>query len=213
MTKRKSKIGVYVRVSTATKKRKPGDKGKPEFRQTTKSQRLAVRLWAKSQHIPESELTWYEDRRSGKSLKGRDALARMMKDVATGKIDCVVVNDLSRLARNLMDGLKTLAELSARVRVVSVSENIDFGNSTGQLIASILLAVAQFQRELTVEKIKAGLAAARESGKTLGRPRNNERLTAIRAYFSKHGAPATCDHFSFSRANLYRSLSKTKDAA
>jgi len=126
-----------------------------------------------------------------------------------------VVYDLSRFARNLIDGIKTLADLAQKVRVVSVSENIDFSNSTGMLIASILLSVAQWSREQTVEKIRQGLAARRAEGHKLGRPRNEKKLDEIRKlYESGLGGTAIAAKLGCSRANVYNALSKTaKDNA
>lgn len=88
---------------------------------------------------------------------------------------------MDRLARNLRDGLGILADLADKgIKVVSVSEGIQFDNSTGRLIASILLAVASFEREVTVERIRAGMQAARANGKHVGCPRNEKRLAGIR---------------------------------
>ncbi len=166
MTKRKPKIGAYVRVSTD--------------RQETQAQRHRIREWARANHIPASEVRWYEDKRTGTTTE-RDALKRLLWAVDKGRVDTVVVFRLDRLARNLRDGLAMLADLADRgIRVVSVSENIDFGNSTGRLIASILLAVASFERETIVERIKAGMEAAKANGKHVGRPRNEKRLQRIR---------------------------------
>lgn len=204
----KPKIGVYVRVSTSSKKADTS-----EFRQTTKSQKLAIRQWAEVNHVQESELTWFEDRLSGKTMN-RSALTRLLKAVDSGKVDTVVVYKLDRFARNLVEGIQTLATLAQKVRVVSVTEGIDFGNSTGMLIASILLSVAQWQRETIVERVKAGLAARREEGKPLGRPQNLERLNQIRQWYDS-GMPVAeiCQRLSCSPQNCYKALKKTKEQA
>ncbi|MHC4064411.1 MAG: recombinase family protein [Planctomycetota bacterium] len=98
-----------------------------------------------------------------------------------GRVDTAVISRLDRLARDLRDGLAMLADLADRgIRIVSVSENIDYGNSTGRLIASILLAVASFEREAIVEGIRAGVEAVRANGKQVGRPRNEKRLQRMR---------------------------------
>lgn len=167
MSKTKPKIGAYLRVSTTDK-------------QTTRSQREAIRQWAKSNHIPASELRWFEDRITG-TTTDRPQLKKLLWAVDKGRIDTVVVFRLDRLARNLRDGLELLANLADRgIKVVSTSEGIQFDNSTGRLIASILLSVASFEREVTVERIKAGMQAAKANGKHVGRPRNDKRLAKIR---------------------------------
>lgn len=163
----KPKIGAYLRVSTTDK-------------QTTRSQREAIKQWAKANHVPASELRWYEDRMTGATID-RPQLQRLQWAIDKGRVDTLVVFRLDRLARNLRDGLELLASLADKgIKVVSTSEGIQFDNSTGRLIASILLSVASFEREVTVERIKAGMQAAKAAGKHVGRPRNDKRLAKIR---------------------------------
>ena len=197
MTKRHAKIGAYLRVSTTDK-------------QTTASQRTSIRDWARSSHVRTDDITWFEDKKSGTTID-RPQLGKLLRSIDKGKIDCLVVFRLDRLARNTREGLQVLADVADKgVRVVSVSENIDFGNSTGRLIASILLSVAAFERETTVERIRAGMLAARENGKHIGRPRDTKRLTEIRRLFSKGmKATAIASKFNCSRANVYAALKKT----
>lgn len=163
----RAKIGAYVRVSTT-------DKG-----QTTGSQRHAIRQWAETAHVRPEDLTWYEDRKSGATIE-RPALHRLLRAIDAGKVDTLVVFRLDRLARSTRDGLGILATVAEKgIRVVSVSENIDFSNSTGRLIASILLSVASFEREVTVERIRAGMSAAKAAGRHVGRPRDLKRHALI----------------------------------
>jgi DNA invertase Pin-like site-specific DNA recombinase len=192
----KPKIGAYLRVSTTD--------------QDVKSQRHAIREWAKLNHVPASEIRFYEDRKSG-TTADRSQLKKLLWAVDKGRVDTVVVFRLDRLARNLRDGLGILADLADKgIRVVSISENIDFGSSTGRLIASILLAVASFERDTIVERIKAGMDAARANGKRIGRPRNEKRLSKIRTMRDK-GATVIqiAEKLGCSRANVYAALAKT----
>lgn len=192
--KRKPKIGAYLRVSTSDK-------------QTTKSQRHSIREWSKSNHVNASEIRWFEDKKSG-ATTDRPQLTRIMRAVDRGTIDCLVVYSLSRLARNLRQGLELLSDLGQRgIRVVSVSEQIDFGSTTGQLIASILLAVAEFEREVIRERIIAGLAA---TDKPIGRPRNHKKLASIRKMrLSGMSVQEISEKIHCSRTNVYRALEKT----
>ncbi len=77
MKKQTKKIGVYVRVSTRDK-------------QTTKSQRHAIREWARAQRIQPDSLKWYEDKLSGAKAE-RPALNKMLRAMERGAIDTVVV--------------------------------------------------------------------------------------------------------------------------
>ena len=195
MSKTKPKIGVYLRVSTTD--------------QDVQSQRHAIREWAKSNHVPTTELRFYEDKKSGQTTD-RPQLKKLLWAVEKGRVDAVVVFRLDRLARSLRDGLEMLATLADKgIRVVSVSENIDFGNSTGRLIASILLAVASFERETTVDRIKAGMAAARANGKHVGRPRNDKRLQQIRRMRDDGmSVNAIADKMDVSRQAVYQALAR-----
>ncbi len=201
MAKQKPKVGCYVRVSTRDK-------------QTTASQRQVIRQWAKTHHVNAAHIRWYEDKKSGKDTD-RQQLQKLLHAVELGRIDCLVVHDLSRLARNTQDGLRLLATLCEKgIRVVSVTENIDFGSSAGQLIATILLAVAQFDRETRNEKIRAGIAARREQGKPIGRKRDEKTHTKVRKlYDSGVGVTEIAERMETTRQNVYRILNLTKDAA
>lgn len=199
MSKSKPKIGAYIRISTTDK-------------QTTASQRHAIREWARTNHVPASEIQFFEDKKSG-ATTDRPALKRLQWAVGKGRVDTVVVFRLDRLARSLRDGLGMLADLADKgIRVVSISENIDFGNSTGRLIASILLAVASFERETTVERIKAGMAAAQANGRHVGRPRNLKRLEKIRKLKDQGSSvQVIAESLGCSRQAVYQALAKTAD--
>ncbi len=165
--KPKPKLAAYVRVSTDNKS------------QTTESQRYAIKQWAKLNHVNTSELKWFEDKQSGSTID-RPELKKLLWQIDRGRIDCLVVFRLDRLARNTRDGLQILADLGNKgIRVVSISENIDFNNSTGRLIASILLSVASFEREVLKERIKAGMESAKQRGIHVGRKRNPTKYLEV----------------------------------
>lgn len=192
-----AKIGAYLRVSTSDK-------------QTTASQRQAIRDWAKSAHVRLEDITWFEDKKSGSTMD-RPALARMLRAIDRGAIDGVIVFKLDRLSRSVSDGISMLGSLADKgIRVVSVSENIDFSNSVGRLIASVLFSVGCFSREQTIERIRAGMQAAKASGKIIGRRRNEKRLSEIRRLFDK-GMKAVdiASKLKCTRANIYFALAKT----
>ena len=195
-TKPQSRIGAYCRVSTTDK-------------QTTASQKHAIRQWMKAAHITPQAVKWYEDQQSGKTID-RPSLNRLLNHVRLGKIDTLVVFSLSRLARNTREGLQVLSDLAKRgIRVVSISENIDFGSSVGNLIATILLAVAAFERETTIERIRAGMQAAKANGKHVGRPRDLKRLALIwKAYDKGQTVQQIANTLGCSRQNCYHALKK-----
>jgi len=99
----------------------------------------------------------------------RPALARLLADVAAGRIDCVVVYKVDRLSRSLMDfaGLISLFD-THNVSFVSVTQNFDTTSSMGRLTLNILLSFAQFEREIIGERIRDKLSAQRRKGKWTG---------------------------------------------
>ncbi len=196
MTTKSAKIGAYLRVSTSE--------------QDVKSQKEAVRQWAKSNHVPLPEIRFFEDKKSGVNTD-RPQLQKLIWAVDKGRVDTVVVFRLDRLARNLRQGLEILADLADKgIRVVSISENIDFGSSTGRLIASILLAVASFERDSIVERIKAGMAASKANGKHIGRPQNRKHLEKIRKMRDDGISVIQISvKLNCSRQNVYAALAKT----
>ena len=194
MSKKTTKIGCYCRVSTRDK-------------QTTKSQRHSIREWATTNRIPLDQIKWYEDKLSGAKAE-RPALNKMLRAVERGTLDTVVCYRLDRLSRSTRSGLETLAALAERqIRVVSVTQNIDFNGSMGRFLATLFLAIAEFERETIVEQIKDGLAAARANGKQLGRPRNHKRREQVRKLKADGWSiQDIADDIGCSRQNVYRFL-------
>jgi putative DNA-invertase from lambdoid prophage Rac len=87
------------------------------------------------------------------------------------EIDAVLVSELSRWGRSTTDLLATLTELEAR-RVSLIALNgmaFDLGTPHGRMIATVLAGIAEFERELIQERIRSGIAAAKDRGKRLGR--------------------------------------------
>lgn len=102
----------------------------------------------------------------------RPALGRMLADIDTGKIDCVVVYKVDRLSRSLMDFAKILERFESKnVSFVSVTQQFNTTTSMGRLTLNILLSFAQFEREVISERTRDKIAMARKRGKyTGGRP-------------------------------------------
>lgn len=111
----------------------------------------------------------YKDRLSG-AKEDRIGLTEMMKVLR--KADSVVVWRLDRLARSMQHLIELMQTFDAAgVQLVSITENIDTTTSTGRLIFHIFGSIAEFERNLIIERTNAGLAAARARGKLGGRRR------------------------------------------
>ena len=115
--------------------------------------------------------TVYQDKAQSGAKNDRPALDQMLSDMRRRRFDIVVVWKLDRLARSLKQ-LLTIGEecRSLGVDLVSLRQNIDTTLPAGRLTFQILGAVAEFERELLRERVKAGMAQARRTGKHVGRP-------------------------------------------
>lgn len=105
---------------------------------------------------------------SGGTLE-RPALQRLMKDIAAGRIDIVVVYKVDRLSRSLLDFAKLVETFDkANVSFVSVTQSFNTTNSMGRLTLNMLLSFAQFEREVTAERIRDKIAASKARGMWMG---------------------------------------------
>jgi DNA invertase Pin-like site-specific DNA recombinase len=113
----------------------------------------------------------YTDTVTG-SKDSRPALNRLINDAKQRRIDAVLVWKLDRFGRSLRHLVNALAELEALgVAFVSLRDNLDLTTPSGRLMFQIIGAMAEFERALIHERVKAGLRNARAKGKRLGRPR------------------------------------------
>src|SRR5579871_4853508 len=103
----------------------------------------------------------------------RPQLDRLMADAHKRRFDVVVVWKFDRFARSVSHLLRALETFNALgVAFVSLSEQLDTTTPTGKMIFTVLGAVAELERSLIVERVKAGLRNAKAKGKRLGRPRS-----------------------------------------
>ncbi|OAN30837.1 invertase [Plantibacter sp. H53] len=144
-----------------------------------------------------------------KTAIDRPGMAKLLEYAEAG--DTVIVWRIDRLGRSLIDVLNTVELLRGRgIHVRSLSDGIDPATSTGRLMLHMLATLAEYERELIVERVNAGIAAARESGTRFGRPPVNpdtiaEKL-AIVADARDRGRTAAeaAALVGWSRATLYR---------
>ena len=181
------KVAAYIRVSTYDQ-----EKG-------LKSQEKALKDYCNNHEF--DDLIWYKDRITG-SKTNRPAFNKLQKAIFDGKVDTVVVWKLDRLSRSLKDGINILTDwLEKDVRIIATSQQLDFSGAVGQMIASVLFAVAAMERENLRENTKRGIAAARARGVKLGkRPK----------LFAKDIVPLLQDGFSISKVS--KKLGKTRQA-
>ena len=123
----------------------------------------------------------------------------------------MVVWRVDRLGRSLIDVLNTVNFLRGRdVQVRSISDGIDPATSTGRLMLNMLATLAEYERELIVERVNAGIAAARQNGTRFGRPAIDQAVIvdklAVVADARAKGRTAedAARLVGWSRATLYR---------
>ncbi len=113
----------------------------------------------------------YVDRCTG-SKESRPELNRLLADAKQRKFDIIVVWKLDRFARSLKHLVNALAEFEALgIQFVSLRDNLDLTTPSGRLMFGIIAAMAEFEKSLIQERVRAGLRNAVAKGKTLGRPK------------------------------------------
>jgi len=113
----------------------------------------------------------YIDRGVSGSTDRRPELDRLVADAKRRRFDVLIVWRLDRLGRNLKHLVMLLEDLQAvGIAFVSLGEGIDCTTAAGRLQLHVLAALAEFERARIAERVRAGLARVRASGKRLGRP-------------------------------------------
>src|SRR5260221_212642 len=99
----------------------------------------------------------------------RPALQQLLADIQAGKVDAVVTYKVDRLTRSLADFAKIVEIFDARgVSFVSVTQQFNTTTSMGRLTLNVLLSFAQFEREVTGERIRDKIAASKKRGRWMG---------------------------------------------
>jgi DNA invertase Pin-like site-specific DNA recombinase len=129
-------------------------------------QELRQVLAMEERGIPQERI--FTEKLSGKNTN-RPTLQRLMKTVQKG--DTVIVESISRFARNTRDLLELVAKLTKKgVEFISLKEHIDTTTPTGRFTLTIFAAVAELERDHILQRQAEGIAAAKATGKHLGRP-------------------------------------------
>jgi len=148
-------IAIYTRVSTLDQH--------PEIQKRELLQYVARRGW--------TDYKIYCDRGISGATEKRPALQALLEDCRRGKIEVVVVWKFDRFARSLKQLLNALDLFrSLGIDFVSCTEAIDTSLPHGEMLFQIIGAIAQWERSLIAERVKAGLQHARSQGQQLGRP-------------------------------------------
>ena len=166
------RIAIYARVST--------DRQSAESQLNALREYIDKRAWAISKEYIDEGYT-------GSTTK-RPAFAAMMADARKRSFDILLVYKLDRLSRSLKDLIATLDDLhSLGIDFISYDNGLDTTTPTGRLIFNVVGAVAEFEKDIIRERVKAGLENAKRKGKLLGRPPLSPRLLAQANQLRKQG--------------------------
>jgi len=155
----------------------------------------------------------FTDKMTGSRLD-RPGWDQMMAYVRPG--DTLVVTELSRMTRSLLDLLETAKALERRkIDLVSLRESINTTSATGRCFLSMMGAIHQMERELRAERAAAGRASAKARGKTGGRPRTDvAKLENARILYENSGKSAAeaCAIAGVGRRTFFSYLAQIKKA-
>lgn len=154
------RVGIYLRVSTTD--------------QTTDNQRLDLQRVVTQRGWDVVE-TYIDHGISGS--KGRDkrpAFDRLCKDATNGRLDLVAAWSIDRVGRSLQHVVTFLNELNAmNVDLYLHQQSVDSSTPGGKAMLSMCAVFAEFERNMIIERVTAGMARARAEGKIFGRPRTS----------------------------------------
>jgi DNA invertase Pin-like site-specific DNA recombinase len=140
----------------------------------------------------------------------RPELDRLMADAHRRKFDVVVVWSFDRMARSVSHLLRVLETFnSLGIAFVSLREQIDTSTPAGKMIFTVLGAVAELERSLIAERVRAGLRNAKAKGKQLGRPRvAADELTVARLRAQGASWATVCKTTGLSKGTAQRALQR-----
>lgn len=160
-----------TRLRCAVYTRKSSEEGLEQSFNSLDAQREACAAYVASQRHEGWQLlpTFYDDGGFSGGSMDRPALTRLLADVQAGRIDVVVVYKVDRLTRALSDFAKIVEVFDRRqVSFVSVTQAFNTTSSMGRLTLNVLLSFAQFEREVTGERIRDKIAASKRKGMWMG---------------------------------------------
>jgi DNA invertase Pin-like site-specific DNA recombinase len=162
------KVALYARVSTV------GNGQSPEMQLRELREYVERRGWTLAGEYVDAGVSGAKD--------SRPELNRLMEDAHKHRFGAVVVWKFDRFARSVSHLLRALETFKSQgIEFISFSEQMDTSTPTGRMIFTVLGAVAELERSLIAERVRAGVRNARAKGKRLGRPSLEVRASDVRA--------------------------------
>ncbi|EIY3124748.1 recombinase family protein [Escherichia coli] len=185
-----SRVFAYCRVST--------------LEQTTENQRREIEaagFSVKSQRLIEEHIS------GSVAASERPGFSKLLDRMENG--DVLIVTKLDRLGRNAMDIRKTVEQLAAsdiRVHCLALG-GVDLTSPAGKMTMQVISAVAEFERDLLLERTHSGIARAKAAGKRFGRPsvlKEEQQLTVIARINAGISISAIAREFNTTRQTILR---------
>jgi DNA invertase Pin-like site-specific DNA recombinase len=191
------RVGIYARVSTSE--------------QTPANQLDALRIFGAARGW---EVTEFVDHGVSGAKERRPALDELLRAVRKRKIDAVACVKLDRLARSVRHLVSLAQEFeSLGVHLIVLDQAIDTTTPSGRLLFHVLASIAEFERDLIRDRVKAGMARARRAGKRLGRPHAIDGVWDQIRPLIESGAlsqAAAARQLKVSRTTVWRALQETE---
>ena len=194
-----TKVALYCRVSTSTKD------------QTTENQ--LRELTAYCDRMGYEVVKVYEDEVSGaKTREKRPAYNEMCKDAFLKKFDTIIGWDCSRFGRSMKEFISFLSDMDDRgIGVIAVKNGLDTSSSSGRMMMKMIGLMEEWNREMLIERVNAGLARTVANGTKLGRKKiTNPKMTAqiVELRNEKKSIRAIATEVGVSTATVQRELKK-----
>jgi len=197
------RTAIYARVSTA-------NNGQDPAMETMQNRELREYVERRGRTV----VGEYVDVGISGAKEKRAELDRLMADARRRRFDAILVWKLDRFGRSLRHLVNTLAELEARgIAFISLRDNLDLSTPSGRLMFQIIGAMAEFERALIAERVKAGMRNARAKGRHIGRPAHIRLTEQLRrqiagAYHNREGSlRAIAARFGTSLGTVQRCIS------
>jgi DNA invertase Pin-like site-specific DNA recombinase len=156
----------------------------------------------------------YCDQGISGSKARRPGLDSMMNDARRGEFSIVLVSAFDRIARSTKNFLEIVDELgSVNIEFVSAREAIDTSGPMGRMFLTMVGSIAELERSLIVERIKAGMRRAKMEGRTLGRaPLSVDRNALVRDRLAGMSLTDVAKKYRISRASVVRVVRQAKQS-
>jgi DNA invertase Pin-like site-specific DNA recombinase len=153
--------GIYLRVSTRD-------------RQDINTQRLALQEYCEKEKL--NDVKWYEDVGESGAKDSRPAFNNLLEDMRNKNVDLIITYKLDRIGRSLQHLLQLFQEFKNRnIKFISITQTfLNTDTAEGKLILHILMTLAEFERELNIDRIRSGIKRAKKEGKSCGRPKGKK---------------------------------------